>query len=410
MTDPNRTTRAGRLGNGGLKRRIGPVLLTAFGVGIMVGAGIYVLTGAAAGAAGMWAPVAFLLAGVVAAPSALSFAELSARIPEASGDSAYIEFGLRAHRLAVLVGLLNVAVGIIAGAAILRGGVGYLTSLVPVPSTAAIVGLGAVLTLIALVGVAESLAFAALLTVVEVAGLLMATWAGFAAEPMAAWSVPLPEPEWGGIAVAVVLAFFAFIGFDDMVNMAEEVRSPERVMPRAILVALAITAVLYGLVSLATVRAVPREVLAASERPLALVWEAGTGRSAAFLSAIAVAAALNGILAQIVMASRVLFGLGRRSAWLTVFRQTSARLGTPVLATVVCGAGVVVAAVALPVATLAEITSQVLLVVFALVNASLIGAKRRQPQAPFTVPGFVPWLGIVACLAAFAASLVGAGL
>ena len=86
-----------------LKRRIGPGLLTAYGVGIMVGAGIYVLTGAAAGEAGMWAPVAFLLAGLVAVPTALSFAELSARIPEAAGDSSYVEVGLKQHWLAVLV-------------------------------------------------------------------------------------------------------------------------------------------------------------------------------------------------------------------------------------------------------------------------------------------------------------------
>lgn len=287
---------------------------------------------------------------------------------------------------------------------------GYLTSLVPVASNVAIVGLGTVLTLIALAGVAESLAFASLLTVVEVVGLLMASGAGFMAEPVAAWSQPLPTPEWDGIAVAVILAFFAFIGFDDMVNMVEEVKNPLKVMPRAILVALAITAGLYALVSLATVRAVPREVLAVSDRPLALVWEAGTGTSSSFLSAIAVAAALNGILAQIVMASRVLFGLGKRSVWLAVFRRTSSRLGTPVLATLVCGVGVVLAALTLPVATLAEITSQVLLVVFAIVNAALIGAKRRQPEAPFVVPPFVPWLGVIACVAALVASLVATGI
>jgi len=389
----------------GLKRRIGTGLLTAYGIGIMVGAGIYVLTGAAAGAAGLWAPLGFLLAGLVAAPSALSFAELSSRLPEASGDSAYIEYGLGAHRLAVGVGLVNVGVGMIAGAAILRGGVGYLVSLLPVPGSAAIVALGLALTAVALAGVAESLVFAAVLTVVEVIGLLMATGAGFAADPVTEWALPLPPLEGGGLAVAVVLAFFAFIGFDDMVNMAEEVRQPSRQVPRAVLLALAITAVLYALVSLATVRSVPRDVLAGSERPLALVWEAGTGTSAAFLSAVAVAATLNGILAQIVMASRVLYGLGRRSGWLAVFHEAHPRFGTPVRATLLCGAGVVAAALLLPVATLAGLTSQALLLVFALVNASLIGAKRKAPDAPFRVAAYVPWLGLVGCLAAFAASL-----
>ncbi|GAA6187495.1 APC family permease [Litorivita sp. NS0012-18] len=392
-----------------LQRRIGPGLLTAYGVGIMVGAGIYVLTGAAAGAAGLWAPLAFVFAGLVAVPSALSFAELSARIPEAAGDSAYVEVGLGRHGLAVLVGAINIIAGTVAAAAVLRGGVGYLTSIVDVPSAWAIIGLGLFLTAVAIIGVLESLALAAALTVVEVIGLMLVIYAGFHAVPVPEWSVPLPPVEWNGVAAATVFAFFAFIGFDDMVNMAEEARDPARTMPRAIIAALALTALLYALVSLAAVRAVPREALALSERPLALVWEAGTGTGAVFLSAIAVAAALNGVLAQIVMASRVLFGLGRRSPAMAVFHKTHPRFGTPVLGTLAVGAAVIVSAFSLPVAALAEITSQALLIVFAIVNAALIGVKRKQPASPFAVPLWMPWLGIIACLAGFEASFLGGG-
>lgn len=389
-----------------LKRRIGPGLLTAYGVGIMVGAGIYVLTGAAAGAAGIWAPLSFLLAALVAIPTALSFSELSARIPEAAGDSSYVEVGLRRHGLAVAVGAVNVIAGTVAAAAVLRGGVGYLTSIVDIPFVWGVLGLGAAMTLIALVGVLESLAFAALMTVIEVIGLTLVIGAGFMAVPVAEWSTP-PAPEWSGVAAATIFAFFAFIGFDDMVNMAEEARAPERNMPRAILGALAITGLLYMLVSLAAVRAVPREVLGLSERPLALVWEAGMGTSSAFLAAIAVAAALNGVLAQIVMAARVLFGLGKRSPGLSVFRHAHKRFGTPVLGTLVIGAAVTASALTLPVAVLAEITTQALLIVFIIVNAALIGLKRRAPDGPFVVPIAVPVLGIVTCVATFAASLIG---
>lgn len=388
-----------------LRRRIGTGLLTAYGVGVMVGAGIYVLTGAAAGEAGIWAPLAFLLAAVVAVPSALSFSELSARIPEAAGDSSYIEEGLGLHWLAVFVGFINVFAGTVAGAAVLRGGVGYLTSFVDVSFAWAVIGLGTALTVIALIGVLESLVFAAVLTVIEVIGLGLVIYAGFVAVPVDLWARPLPEPEWGGVAAATIFAFFAFIGFDDMVNIAEETRKPERTMPRAILLALVITGSLYALVSLAAVRAVPREVLALSERPLALVWEAGTGRSGLFLSAIAVAAALNGVLAQIVMAARVLFGLGKRSGWLRIFRHAHPRFGTPVLGTLVIGAVTVGAAMTLPVATLAEVTTLALLIVFAIVNAALIGVKRKAPESPFSVPVWVPWLGVVVSLGTFAASI-----
>ncbi len=389
-----------------LKRRIGTGLLTAYGVGVMVGAGIYVLTGAAAGAAGMWAPVAFLLAGLVAVPSALSYSELSARIPEAAGETAYVEAGLGLRWLAILVGLVIVTVGIVASAAVLRGGVGYLTSIVEVDPTYTIVGLGLFLVLVAIVGVLESLSFAAILTVIEVVGLALVIYAGFTAVPVEGFALPLPRPEWGGIAVATIFAFFAFIGFEDLVNMAEEVQEPERTMPRAIMMALAITALLYALVSLAAVRAVPREALAGTERPLALVWEAaGTGVPSAFLSAIAVAAALNGVLAQIVMASRVLFGLGKRTGCLRVFHRVHPRFGTPVLATMVIGGSAILSAMTLPVAILAEMTTLALLIVFVVVNAALIGLKRKQPESPFAVPGFVPWLGLVSCLATFAASV-----
>lgn len=388
-----------------LKRRIGLPLLVTYGVGVMVGAGIYVLVGAVAGQAGIWAPLSFAIAGLIAAPTALSYAELSARIPEAAGESAYVEEGLGLHRLAVLIGLAIVAAGTISSAAVLRGGTGYLLGLIDWPFAWVIIALGLALTLIALAGVLESLAFAGLLTLVEVIGLGLVIWAGFSLESSVDWS-DTPS-AWAGAGIAASLAFFAFIGFEDIVNMAEEVRDPARTLPRAIILSLVITTGLYMLVSVAAIRAVPPDMLAATERPLALVWEAGTGRAAGFLSIIAVLAALNGALAQIVMAARVLFGLGKRSPALAVFHRAHRRLGTPVLATVLVGAAMVGAALVLPVAELAEMTSLILLAVFVVVNLSLIRLKARVPQAPFRVPVWVPWSGLLAALAAVALSVGG---
>ena len=138
-----------------LKRRLGPGLMTAYGVGVMVGAGVYVLVGAVAAQAGIWAPLAFLIAGVVAAPSALSYAELSVRLPEAAGEVAYVAEGLSSHALAVLVGLAIVLAGVISAAAVLRGGAGYLALLVPLEPAPIILGLGVALTALAVVGVQE---------------------------------------------------------------------------------------------------------------------------------------------------------------------------------------------------------------------------------------------------------------
>ncbi|MFP4326471.1 MAG: APC family permease [Paracoccaceae bacterium] len=392
-----------------LKRRIGLGLLTAYGVGVMVGAGIYVLVGAVAADAGTWAPVSFLLAGVIAAPTALSYAEFSTRYPEAAGEAAFVEKGLNSHALALLVGLAIVVAGMISAGAVLRGGTGYLAAVLDVPAVVAAIVLGLALTLVAVVGVLESLALAAVFTIVEVIGLVLVIYAGSTATPVTAPALPEAGPLWTGVAAGAVLAFFAFIGFENIVNMAEEVDRPERTLPRAILLSLAITTAIYIAVAWAALRAVPAERLAASGQPLVLVWQAGPGGDGRFLSAIAVFAALNGVLAQIVMASRVLFGLGRRSAALAIFHHAHPRFGTPVLATALIGGLVIVGALALEVAVLAEATSSILLFVFALVNAALISMKRRAPEAVFRVPMAVPVVGLVLSLAALAAN-IGASL
>ncbi len=384
-----------------LKRRIGLPLLVAYGVGVMVGAGIYVLVGAVAGVAGQWAPYSFLLAGLIAAPTALSYAEFSTRIPEAAGEAAYVGEGFRSDTLAVLVGLAIVVAGTISAAAVLRGGAGYLLGLVDIPLVWAAIAMGLVLTAVAIVGVMESLSLAALFTAIEVIGLALVVWAGATSEPVAHIGGAVP---WAGIGAGIwsgaMLAFFAFIGFEDIVNMAEEVRDPTRTMPRAILLSLIITSSLYALVVWAALRAVAPDQLASSEQPLALVWSTATGGDGRFLAAIAVFAALNGVLAQIVMASRVLFGLGKRTPALAVFHHAHPRFGTPALASVLIGAAVMLGAVLLPVAVLAETTSAVLLAVFVLVNAALIAVKRRGVDGPFNVPMYVPCLGLILSLAA----------
>jgi basic amino acid/polyamine antiporter, APA family len=387
-----------------LKRRIGPLLLTVYGIGIMIGAGIYVLIGVVAGQAGHYAPLSFVIAGIVALPSALAYAEFATRYPEAAGEVAFVEAGFASRRLALIVGTAVVLTGIVSAAAVLRGGAGYLTLLTGIEPHYAVLGLGVLLTVIAVVGVFESLAFAGLLTLAEVAALIAIVGVSFAAPPDPSWTEPV-APHWPGIIGAVALCFFAFIGFEDLENLSEEVRDPVVNVPRAIVAALAVTSVIYVLVSLAAVRAVPSAELAASDGPLALVWERASGRDAGLFSAIAVVAATNGVLAQIVMAARVLFGLGRRAQVFAPFHQSHVRFGTPSRATWLIGAAVVLVAWYLPVATLAEATSLILLSVFLLVNLALIFEKRRRAEAPLRVPAVVPWFGAGASAAALAATL-----
>lgn len=392
-----------------LHRRIGLGLLTAYGVGVMVGAGIYVLVGAVAAEVGQQAWLAFVLAGLIAAPTALSFAELSARIPEAGGAAAYIRVGLNSPVASIFTGLAVIAAGTVSAAAVLQGGVGYLTGVIAIPDTAGILVIGALLTLIAVWGVVESLSFAAILTAIEVIGLILIVASGLIAEPIPPVEAARGLPPIGALAVlgAAALAFFAFIGFEDMVNLAEETRQPTRTMPRAIIIAMVVVSLIYALVAYAATRAVAPAELAASAQPLALVWQAGFGEGVAILSLIAVAAALNGVLAQIVMAARVLYGLGRSARIFAPFATAHPCFGTPARGTLLVGAAVLLAAVALPVATLAEIAATILLAVFVVVNLTLIRVKRRALAAGFSVPILVPAAGALVSLAALALSLFG---
>jgi amino acid transporter len=392
-----------------LKRKLGVPLLVFYGVGIMVGAGIYVLVGAAAGAAGIYAPLAFLLAGLVALPTAASYAELSARIPKSAGEAAYLMRAFHKPVLAQVVGLITVVTGTIAAAVVLQGGVGYLQKLIPWDTELLIVLMGGFLTLVAIAGVVESLALAAIFTIVEVAGLLIVSYVGLTGPTSVEWvAVSAMDAQGGlqGLAFAGVLAFFAFIGFEDLVNMAEETREPERTLPRAIYWSLGITTVLYILVSIAAVRTVGIDQLGVSRQPLALVFEVATGKSSAFLAVIAVAAATNGVLAQIILAARVLFGLGENAPWLSVFTHAHPRFGTPVLATVLSGVAVILAALYLPLVSLAEITSVLLLAIFASMNLALIVIKRQEPEATYKVSAMVPWAGLILSGVAFFAALI----
>lgn len=389
-----------------LHRRIGLWLLIFYGVGVMVGAGIYVLVGKVAGGAGALTPLAFLIAGAAAGLTALSFAELSARIPESAGEAAFTREAFGSRRFGDAVGVAVATVGVVSAAAILKGGVGYVLAFVDLPRFWLELGFGLALGVVAAVGIVESLTVAAVFTVVEIVGLVLVAGAGMAAEPATTFAemTDLSQLSGDGIGLvfaAALLAFFAFVGFEDMVNLAEEVVDPVRNMPKAIVIAVSVTTLLYCLVSVAALHAVAPADLDKSERPLALVFETGSGRSAELILAIAIVATMNGVLAQIVMSARVLYGLGRRSPVFAWAYEAHPRLGTPLKATALATVIVLGLASVAPIETLAEATSMILLIVFVVVNVALLALKRRGPPpagCPNT-PWITPVLAIAICIA-----------
>jgi amino acid transporter len=385
-----------------LERVLSLPVLILYGLGTTVGAGIYALIGEVAGRAGMWAPVAFLVAAGMASLTALSFCELSARMPRAGGEAVYVRAGFRSRRLSTLVGLLVAAIGCLSAATVARGFAGYLSALVPVEPWIAIVGLVAVLGAIAAWGINESAWAAATMTVIEVGGLLVVIVAGRG--DLAELPARLPElvppmvPEaWLGIGGASVLCFYAFLGFEDMVNVAEEVKDVQRVLPQAILATLVCTGVIYLLLTLVVVLSVDPRQIAESDAPLAFLYHSLTGGSTTWISLVGVLAMTNGGLVQVIKASRLFYGLadqGQLPAWLA---RIHPERHTPVAATLAVIVGVVVLSLSAPISQLAEATSLVTLGVFALTNLALCLLKRREPAAsgvrpvPFPIPvaGFV---------------------
>jgi amino acid transporter len=258
------------------------------------------------------------------------------------------------------------------------------------------------LAAVAIWGVKESLSIAAVFTLVEAAGLL-AVIIPAAAEPgrwlevAATWPSDLAPAAVGGILMGAFLAFYAFLGFEDMVNLAEEAENPQRDMPAAVIIALVISTAFYALTVWAALAYMTPRELDASGAPIADLYRRLTGGDPALLTLVAMFAVINGALVQIIMVSRLLYGMGRYSRLLQPFSVVSPGTRTPVRATVVVAVIVLALALWLPVRTLAEYTSALVLLVFVMVNSSLIAVKRSQPlQAGVRpVPGWVPWLGLV---------------
>lgn len=387
-----------------LNRRLNLPLLVFYGLGTTIGAGIFVLVGKVAGRAGMAAPVSFLVASVLAAFTAFSFAELVGRYPRSAGEALYVREGFRSHRLALIVGLMVAASGIVSAATIVNGSIGYLVEFMDIPQAVGVIAMVAILTGLALWGIGESVTAASIFTVLEIGGLLLVVWAarhGLAGLPTRAAEMipPLENTAWVGVMAGAMLAFYAFLGFEDLVNVAEEARDVTRTMPAAILLTLGVTLLLYMLVATVAVMTVPPAELAESGAPLALVYERATGRDATAITGIAIFAVLNGALIQMIMASRVIYGLADQGELPARLSYVNARTRTPVTATVLVAGTVLALALVAPLERLAEVTSTIVLVVFTLVNLALLAIKRRGTPASEGVrtwPAWVPAAGFIA--------------
>ena len=396
-----------------LRRRLGLSLLVLYGTGITIGAGIYVLIGAVAGHAGVYAPWSFVLAAIVMALTVASYAELSTRFPVSAGEAAYVRAAFSSRVLAVVTGLLTIVIGVVSASAVTLGSVGYIKQLADIPQWIVVVAIVATLSAVAAWGILESVLLASLFTLIEVGGLLAIIAAAIHMDlPIAsalAQPPPLDPQILSGIGFASLLAFFAFIGFEDLANVVEEAKVPHRDIPRAMVLTLLIATILYVVIAAIAVSAVSVDRLSSASAPLSLVFREVAGISPVTITIIAIVATLNTILAQMTMSARVIYGMARHGDLPSIAGRVHPRTATPLFATILIATSVILLALSAPLERLAEGTSLATLVVFALVNLSLLRLRHRRVRSTephVRIPIWVPAAGLATCLAMIASAFL----
>jgi amino acid transporter len=285
-----------------------------------------------------------------------------------------------------IVGLGVVAIAVTSSAVISLAFAGYLGTLTDIHASLSVTGILALLGFIAWFGVRESVGFASFITILEVGTLIVVIAGGLpliASDGVMVRIVSLPAdiPSFTGLFAGAFLAFFAFIGFEDIENMADETKNPHRAIPAAIIWTLMISVLIYGLVAIVAAAFPDRAALTDTRAPLALLFERTTGYSAAPVAAMASIAMINGILVQIIMASRVLYGMAREGMIPAALGKIDPIRATPVLAITLVTSATLVLALFVPFLQLASLTSFIMLLIFTLVNMSLYIIGRR-PGAP----------------------------
>lgn len=391
-----------------LKRSISLPALFFYGLGTMVGGGFYALSGKIAGMAGIAAPISFLIAGVLAFLNVFTFAELASRYPVSAGEAKYAEEAFRKPWFSGLVGWLVILTGVVSAATLSVATIGFLQDLITVPESIGIIVLVVLMGLVCAWGVGESVIVVLVITLIEVGALgyiLLSKGENLAQIPNILSNINTHINSGFsviGILSGAFLSFYAFIGFEDMVNMAEEVKNVKKVLPKAMIMAVICTTILYVFVSTTMVLTVSPIELASANAPLAKIIQGDGAVVELIFLCISVLTGINGALVQIVMSSRVLYGLGKGKKAPKLFSAIHPKTRTPIKATVFAAVIVLVLALFFPLVGLAEATSFIILIVFTVLNMALIRIKKREKTSPKGIKNYpvgLPYLALISCIA-----------
>jgi len=385
-----------------LKPVLGPAQLFFYSVGVIVGAGIYSVIGAAAGLAGEALWLSFLLGALAALLTGLSYAEMATAFPYAGAEYIYVQKAMPRWRWAAFgTGAIILIGGAATAATVAVAFAGYVRIFFDLPEMVSALGLLVACTALGLWGLRESSWANIVFTLIEVAGLVLVITVGLTRDSFGAALAALPH---SGVMASAAIIFFVYLGFEEIANLAEEVRDPARDLPRAIFASIVATTVLYVLVALAVVALVTPRELAASEAPLATALASVWPRSAGLLSAVALFATANTVLITLIATARVAFSMGRDGGMPTALARVLPARQTPWVASLLIFA---IAAALIPIGKLdflAGLSSFAAVLAFLAVNVALIVLRFRRPDQPrpFRVPlaigrlPVLPVLGIAA--------------
>ncbi|VVB77369.1 Amino acid permease [uncultured archaeon] len=389
-----------------LRREAGLLQVVMYGVGNIIGAGIYVLIGGAAGLAGSEIWLAFLIGAVVALFTGLSYAELASMYPKAASEYIYLGRAYGSRILSFSTEWIMLITEIVAAATVSLGFAEYFQNVLVFSPLLIAAGLLIVLTIVAILGIKDSLRINTILSFVAIAGLFIVIIAGI--PRLGSVDYAYSPNGMDGVVAASILVFFAYIGFDNMSNLSEETKRPERTIPRGLLIAVFVTTAVYLLVGLAAVSLVPWQDLAASSAPLALAASIAFGPVAyAVLTVAALLTTFNTALVLLITGSRIVYGMAKERALPRALGKVSRKTGAPYAASI---AILFIALAALSLGNIdiiAKVTSFGSLLTFALVNLALLRLRRAAPHVkrPFRTPLSLGWvsipalLGLVSCLA-----------
>jgi APA family basic amino acid/polyamine antiporter len=395
-----------------LKRRVSLFALTIYGVGNILGAGIYGLIGSVVGITGNLSWLAFVLASITGAFTGLSYAELSAMYPKSAAEFVYTEEAFKKRILSFILGWIIIFSGILSAATVSLVFGGYLSGLFGIPSIVLnivfAILLVLVLSLVHLIGIKTSTRTNIIFTLIEASGLIIIIILGFFGTESPNYFVIPSGSSFAVMFSAVALIFFAFIGFEDIANIAEEVKEPNKNLPKAIIYSIIITTILYCFVSISVVNILPYSVIAASEEPLSLVAETVLGiPGGIIMSFIALFATANTVLIMLIVTSRMMYGMARDKALPDGLSKISPKFRTPYIAILFTTCFTIVPIFFGDIERVAHATVFGVLLNFFLVNISLIALRKSKPkqERPFELkPSYkgipiIALLGSIICIA-----------